>query len=245
VRILSWNILQGGGRRSRDIIDTLASLDADVIALQEFRHGKSKGLLLDGFNELGYEHQYLPEPTGNDATTANSVGLISRYPIEDGVVLPVDESSANAPLAIKATVSIIDSDAPDIEIVVVHLPHKQKQLPYFDTLQNLPASMRSEHSLLIGDFNCGIPFEDSETKSFHATQQFQSLLAKGWTDAWRSRHPDAREFSWVSVRKGNGYRYDHALVSEPLNERIGSVFYEHEPREKRISDHSVLLVDLD
>lgn len=252
MRIVSWNILQGGGRRCSAILDTLAQLDADVVALQEYRHGRTSRQLLAGFSDLGFDNQLLPEPEGStdgNRTTSpgsiNTVGLLSRYPIDGKVLLPAGVDRVDAPLALRATITIIDKDVVDIDLVVVHLPHKRKQLPYFETLLGLPADMRAAHSLLIGDFNCGIPFEDSETKSFPATRQFQTLLSQGWVDAWRRRNPQTREFTWISSRKGNGFRYDHALVSSAFDKRIRDVRYEHSPREQGISDHSVLVIDID
>jgi len=251
MRIVSWNILQGGGRRTAGIIQTLSELNADAIALQEFRHGNSKATLTHAFDDMGFQNQLLPEPslpesgsTGS-TKTLNSVGLISRYPLEGNTLMPSGSSRVPATLALQGKIFIIDSELPDINIVVVHLPHKKKQPPYFDALLNLPARIQQDHSLIIGDFNCGIPFEDSDTKTFSATHQFQALLSQGWVDAWRSRNPKAREFSWISSRKGNGFRYDHALVSPALNERISAIRYLHAPREHGISDHSMLVMDLD
>ena len=83
MKIVSWNILQGGGSRSPDIVATLKQLEADVLAVQEFRHGNSKPVLLQGFDELGYESRLLPEPeslaTGAPSgKTLNTVGLVSH-----------------------------------------------------------------------------------------------------------------------------------------------------------------------
>ena len=64
----------------------------------------------------------------------------------------------------------------------------------------------NENNLIIGDLNIGIPFEDSETKSFEYTQLFQQLLRDGWIDAWRSRNKDKREFTWISTKQKNGFR---------------------------------------
>ena len=96
----------------------------------------------------------------------------------------------------------------------------------------------------MGDFNCGIPLIDSETKTFYATHLFQQLLSVGWHDTWRERNPDAREFTWVSTRKSNGFRYDHALASSAVNELILDVRYDHAVRQEKVSDHSLLLIDL-
>jgi len=242
MRILSWNILQGGGRRLDNILATLESHQADIIALQEFRHSSSKLRLISGLEELGFSHNYIPDT--KDATT-HTVALFSYYPIDCKALTPDPANTTDAVLAVKANVSIIDSEAPDIDLITLHLPHKQKQLPYFKSLQNLTPELKDRHAIMIGDFNCGIPFEDSETKSFYATQQFQSLLSQGWTDAWRSRNPEIREYTWVSSRSGNGFRYDHALVTAGLDQRICDIKYDHEPREAGFSDHSLLLVDIE
>jgi len=242
MRILSWNILQGGGRRLDNILATLESHQADIIAIQEFRHSSSKSRLISGLEELGFTHNCIPQT--KDATT-HTVALFSYYPIDCKALTPDPANTTDAVLAVKANVSIIDSEAPDIDLITLHLPHKQKQLPYFKSLQNLTPELKDRHAIMIGDFNCGIPFEDSETKSFYATQQFQSLLSQGWTDAWRSRNTDIREYTWVSSRSGNRFRYDHALVTQGLNQRITDIAYDHKPREAGFSDHSLLLVDIE
>ena len=99
--------------------------------------------------------------------------------------------------------------------------------------------------MIIGDLNTGIPFEDSETKSFEHTFLFQQLLRDGWVDAWRSRNKDKREFTWVSTKQKNGFRYDHALASSSFNESINSISYNHKVRQTGISDHSYLVVEAD
>jgi exonuclease III len=143
-------------------------------------------------------------------------------------------------LAVRARI-----DSPDlhVDILAGHLPHKRAQRPYFEALLN-ERELIEQPAIIIGDLNCGIPFEDSDTKTFDNTHMFQSLLKRGWTDSWRSRNPGAREFTWVSPR-GNGYRYDHCLSTESMDSRISAIHYEHQLRESGLSDHSALLVEID
>ena len=47
--------------------------------------------------------------------------------------------------------------------------------------------------------------------------------------------------SWFT-NKGQGRRYDHIFSSESLI--VNNAFYEHEPREGKLSDHSPLIVEL-
>ena len=240
LRILSWNILQGGGRRVHDIVSTLSSYDCDLIVLQEFRHGKTRDIIIDGLAKMGLVHVYSPEP---DSTSANTVLIASKTEITGELLLPEGKNSVPAALCLSATIRV--GEESDLTIIGVHLPHKKQQLPYFETLRQLPDALKHGSSMIIGDFNCGIPFEDSETKTFYATHQFQALLKNDWIDLWRVRNPQTREFSWISTRKGNGFRYDHALGSATMNEHVTAIRYDHTPRLKGISDHSVLLVNID
>ena len=106
-------------------------------------------------------------------------------------------------------------------------------------------SFLEENSLIIGDLNCGIPFEDSETKSFEHSYLFQQLFRDGWIDAWRSRNKDKKEFTWISTKQKNGFRYDHALTSPILDTKVTKIQYNHEVRLQEISDHSYMVVELD
>lgn len=231
MKILSWNILHGGGSRVTDIVGRIEHHDPDVVCLQEFRHGKSTQPLSAGFAEIGLSHSHMP-PT--DTASINTVAYFSRH------ALTTEDHFVDKKAAVRCSEARLLDDT--WRILNVSFPHKKEQIPLFELLLNLGESYTGQPTLLIGDFNCGIPFEDSETKTFYATHLFQQLLKQGWIDSWRSRNPQKREFSWYSTRKGNGFRYDHALVSAPLNGRIDSVVYDHSARELGISDHSPLIV---
>ena len=236
LRILSWNILHGGGTRCDQILAVIEKHDPDIISLQEFRHGSSKPVLLDGLKALGLDTVCAPETS---SARDNSLIIATRLPME-AKAFP---DSATPGKAIIASIEV--SPMINLNLIAVHFPQKKEQIPLFNALLDLPQAWLDGHSLLMGDFNCGIPLVDSETKTFYATHMFQQLLSDGWHDAWRERNPDAREFTWVSTRKSNGFRYDHALASSAVNELILDVRYDHTAREEKASDHSLLLIDLD
>lgn len=236
LRILSWNILHGGGTRCNQILSAIEEYDPDIISLQEFRHGSSKPALLDGLKSLGLETVYAPETS---SARENSLIIATRMPMT-AESFPDDSIPAKA---IKACIEV--SPVIELNLIAVHFPHKKAQIPLFNALLELPQAWLDGHSMLVGDFNCGIPLIDSETKTFYATQMFQQLLSDGWHDAWRERNPNAREFTWVSTRKSNGFRYDHALVTSALSEMILGVRYDHVVREEKASDHSLMIIDVD
>lgn len=236
LKLLSWNILHGGGKRARSILEAIEAESPDIVTLQEFRNGASRAEMVDGLSAMGLEHQRVPETSSN---RDNTVIIASKFPFESSI-FPNNISADNGANVIQATFK----GPIALNLFAVHLPHKQKQLPYFEALLDLPKTFSSQSSIIIGDFNCGIPFEDSETKSFYATHLFQQLLRDGWVDAWRSRNQKKREFTWISTKQQNGFRYDHALVSADVDQKISNIRYQHDVRLARISDHSMMLVDI-
>ena len=236
-RILSWNILHGGGSRCEQILESIERFDADIVALQEFRHGKHGAVLLNCLNRIGYSEIYAPE---TDNARQNTLIIVSRLPMRCDTFPQSGVRNARgitAEIELTATLTL--------NMISLHMPQKQAQIPYFSSLLDLPPQWVGGHSLVIGDLNCGIPFEDSQTKTFYATHLFQQLLSNGWIDSWRSRNLEAREFSWVSTRKGNGFRYDHALTSSLVDEVVANVGYDHTVRDNKISDHSSLMLELE
>ncbi len=233
MKILSWNILHGGGQRANDILDAINKEQPDIVTLQEFRHGSSKDALLTGLKEMGLDEQYVPETT---SARDNSLIIASSYNFQ-ATTFPKGE-----PLPARA-VRAFFPDLDELNLIAVHLPQKKKQPPYLHALIDLDKDFLSENSLIIGDMNVGIPFEDSETKSFEHTFLFQQLLRDGWVDTWRSRTPKAREYTWISTKQKNGFRYDHALASASFDKLITSVHYNHEVRLAGISDHSYMMIE--
>ncbi len=233
MKILSWNILHGGGKRAADILDIIAKEDPDIVTLQEFRHGSSKIILLEGLAKIGLDEQYVPE---TKSARDNTVIIASKYSFQANIFPRGGDVPARA-------IRAFFPDLAELNLIAAHLPQKQKQPPYLHALLDLDKDFLTENSLVIGDLNCGIPFEDSETKSFEHTFLFQQLLRDGWVDAWRSRNKNKREFTWISTKQKNGFRYDHALASASFNAAIKEVRYNHDVRLDGLSDHSLLIVD--
>ena len=234
MNIVSWNILHGGGKRAPGILLAIEKHQPDIVTLQEFRHGASKQPLLDGLADMGLREQFVPEVA---SARDNSLIIAARRDFQ-AMTFP-----AGHPPPARA-IKVYFPDGGGLNLLAVHLPQKKKQPPFLHALLELDPYHLEEDSLLIGDFNCGIPFEDSETKTFEHTHLFQQLLRQGWIDAWRARNPDKREYSWFSTRLKNGYCYDHALFSPRLNQRVENVYYDHGVREAGLSDHSLLKVEI-
>src|SRR5882762_2966220 len=67
MRLLAWNIRQGGGSRLPRIADALKRQDADIVVLSEYRGGPSATRLCSALQALGYRHAttLVPPPSRN------------------------------------------------------------------------------------------------------------------------------------------------------------------------------------
>lgn len=220
MRVVSLNIQHGGGTRTQAISDYLQSLDAHTIVVSEYRL-EDKGLASQ-LAALGYVNQH----SGAQYPKENSVLVVSKASFKVG----------------KATQRIVSVAFNDLTLVGVYFPQGDEKRPVFREIKAL-ADSGDENLLVIGDFNTGKPFIDESANTFACVDEFETLGHHGLIDAWRSRNPETKEFTWYS-NKGNGFRIDHAFCTAKVNQRIRLVEYRHETREAKVTDHSALIVEL-
>ena len=236
MKFLSWNILQGGGQRAGDIVKTIAGHAPDIVTLQEFRRGSGEAEITAGLKKAGLKFIHIPETEGNE----NTVLIASKFGFDAGPFLP----EPNNPLHMLEAYFSEQALGFELSLIAVHFPQKKAQIPLFEALKTDSASLLKMNALIIGDMNCGIPLIDSDSKSFAATHYYQDLLQTGWIDSWRSRHIEAREFTWTSNRTENRFRYDQILASPDMDKRFKAVSYDHDPRLSKYSDHSLIIAEI-
>ena len=232
MRIVSWNIQQGGGRRLDGICKALGGWSPDIVTLQEVR-AKGVDRLTHALKTAGLTHHFVA-PT--DTASQNTILIASREGIDAGPFLPDDDGPPH----------ILETETAGLTVLPVHFPQKAAQVPLFEALLTDSESLLCLPALVIGDLNCGLPFEDSSEKTFVNAKYFQALKDAGWEDLYRAANGgDARDFTWISPRTGRGFRYDHALASPKIASRLVSCRYDHTVREAKLADHSALILDLD
>jgi exodeoxyribonuclease III len=230
MRLLAWNIRQGGGSRLSGIVAALGRHDADVLILSEYRGGDSAERLCAALRSTGYRHvtELVPPPQRTGVLIAARRGFSAH----GALCLDVPEPYR-----------LVDVDLGAVRLTGVYMPNLLRKVPYWQALVAAFAARVDDATLAIGDFNTCRAYVD-EPGAIDTTAHFMdSVESIGFRDLWRHRHPDGREYSWYSHR-GNGFRIDHAFLSPSLAAQAGAVRYSHEERLAGLSDHSVLLLDL-
>src|SRR5579871_6672462 len=83
MRLLAWNIRQGGGTRLPAIAAALGRHSADVLIISEYRGGDSGERLRVAVSALGYVHHSSAAPPRvcNGVLIASRLPLVERQPI--------------------------------------------------------------------------------------------------------------------------------------------------------------------
>lgn len=230
MRLLAWNIRQGGGARLRRIVAALERHDADILVLSEYRGGPSAARLLAALDALGYGYATtLMPPPGR-----SGVLISARCPLRAHAVLDI---------GLPEPYRMVSADLPAFQLVGIYMPNLLAKILYWEALI---ATLREcgAHTLAAGDFNTCRPYLD-EAGAIDPTAHYLDRIAEiGFCDLWRRCYPAAREYSWFSTR-GNGFRIDYAFLSDGLAARAGPIRYAHEERIAGISDHSPLIRELE
>ena len=232
LRLLAWNIRQGGGTRLSRIVAAIAQHEADVLILSEYRGGESGERLRAALAAIGYAHVTAATPPAS----GNGTLIAAREPFDDGG--PLTE-------AVPEPYRIVRAYIGPLRIYGVYMPNLLKKVPYWQGLiAALAAESLQSQALAIGDFNTCRAYVDEPGAIDPCAHFLDEVAAIGFCDLWRRRYPEGREFSWYSTR-GNGFRIDHAFLSPALVGRTGVVRYSHDERTTGLSDHSALILDLD
>jgi len=230
LRLLAWNIRQGGGTRLGAIVEALMRHDADILVLSEYRGGESGLRLVEALGGLGYRHVSLPvPPAGNSGVL---IAARTRFRAH-GAISP----------ALPEPHKLVRADFPGFRLCGVYMPNLKAKIPYWDALLAALGAERDVAALAIGDFNTCRAYVDEPGRIDKLSYYMDRIEGIGFYDLWRRRYPDGREFSWYSTR-GNGFRIDHAFLSPELAARAGEIRYSHDERLAGLSDHSALVLDL-
>ena len=234
MRLLALNIQHAAVRRVPLIANAVLDAAPDVVILSEFYLNLQGGRLLGLLEAAGLVYSALGVP--GSERYPYTVAIASRTPIT-GTRRPLD-GSAHAQRVLEATIA-------GITVVAVYFPLAKEHDPFWDD-HFLPyiGSLAHRPAIVAGDWNTGSRELDIGGGPVPGMTRFAGMVAARWTDAWRSLHPDVREFSWYNRRSGNGFRIDHALLSPLLAPRLQTAAYLHGARTSRATDHSGLLVEL-
>lgn len=244
MRIVSYNIRFGGGRRLAFIGAVLAELRPDVVLLQE-----------------------ATDPAGVDRI-ARIAGMPHVYRRPGWSVAGLTREPARGhewhrPGRSRGFLEIDPAGDPHLRLLGLHLPAglsargERARLRSVDSLLEWAGGQADDNTLLVGDLNSvargDVPSVASMPLWLRLLLRFDGgirtdvhdrLAAAGWVDAFRHLHPHDAGFTLPA--SSPQVRLDYALVPRPLLDAVRSC----EPARdvalvERASDHLPLVIDIE
>lgn len=247
MRIVSWNIRAGGGKRASGILAQLLEWQPDTIGLAEFRGTGASQWLSDELATAGYCSQLTSISAKRPAK--NALLLASKEPLQAMVVPKMPKNRSRWLLARVAA-------QPGVVLGMMHIPNHTTpalKYPFMNALLKMTAQWKLGPGLIIGDSNCSHRDLDEENPlgpRFHREHDWiVGMGQRGWTDAFRHLYGERREFSWYSHRN-NGFRLDQAFCSPQLLPAVTGFRHawgknpEQPDRREGLSDHAALIIDM-
>ena len=237
MRIVSWNIQQGAPNRGSRVTDALLAHQPSLVILTEFHPDRSRPIA-EALQRAGFEHQ-----VAADAGRGFQVFMASRLPLH-GL-----ETLAGQQPAIGGYVEV-EVESEGLTVAGVYVPvisavRLQQKRRFWGMLHEAAKRHRETAYVVLGDWNTGdMPLDKEVAGSpFSCTREYRQMKELGYEEAWRLLNGEHCEFTWTSNRR-NGFRIDHAFLSPPARQRLLNARYSHMERLTKISDHSVMIVDL-
>ncbi len=243
MRIVSWNICNGGGSRSGHISKQLTDLSPDIVGLLEFRDTPPSQSILASLKNDGLIYQY--STIDPKHPTFNRLLIAARNPIE------LQATSVHPELGRWLHVSV--EDPLNLHLFLLCVPNRDKTGIKYEfhksVVKTLPLFAEIP-ALAFGDTNTGIPGIDEESPFFNKQEGewFNKLERIGWIDLWRKRNPDRKQYTWHNYASGAGFRLDQVFGTNAILNHVHDVRYDWlaPPVDKfrGPSDHAALIIDL-
>lgn len=227
MKFISWNVNGLRAVCGKGFSDIFVGLDADFVCLQETK-------LQAGQIDLEFPG-YTSYWNYADKKGYSGTVIYSRHtPLSVTYGIGVDEFDHEG--------RVVTLETDDFYLVNVYTPNSQDGLKrldwrmrWEDAFRAYVCSLTEQKGVIIcGDMNVAheeIDLKNPATNHFNAgfsdeeRAKFSDLLASGFVDSWRSRHPDEVKYSWWSYRmaareRNVGWRIDYFLVSENFARNI-------------------------
>lgn len=253
MKIVSYNVNGIRAALKKGFLDWLASVDPDVVCLQETKAMKEQ-LELDLFADAGYEYNYWfsAQKKGYSGVAL----LCKKQPdhIEYGTGIDyMDFEGRN-----------LRADFGDISVMSMYLPsgtniaRLDHKLMYMADFQKYADTLRKTHPNLVvcGDYNiCHKPIDihdpvrNKNVSGFLPVERewIGDFISSGFIDSFREFNPEPDNYTWWSYRanaraNNKGWRLDYGMVNDSLKDRLKrSVILS----EAKHSDHCPILLEID
>jgi len=236
MKLVSWNVNGVRAIMKKDFSESVKTLNADILCLQETKASKEQAKmaleLLDGY-------QVFANASKARLGYSGTAILSRKNPISVTYDMGVQTHDQEG--------RVIAAEYDDYYLVTVYVPNSGNELVRLDYrtqwdkdfLSYLVGLEKNKPVIVCGDFNVAHQPIDiarpkaNYNKSAGYTQKeidgFSSIINHGFADTFRYKYPEEVKYTWWSFRAGArgknvGWRIDYFLVSQSLISKVKEAF---------------------
>ncbi len=255
MKILTLNI-NSIRAHAESFIDILRRGEYDTIMVQELKvdNPQFPHIL---FDEYGYNVRVFGQKSWNGVAT------FSKYSIEDvttGLPTYADVNARFLECVVDGRVRLINVYMPNGD--TVDSPKFPYKMEWMRAFTDYIAQFRDspEPVIVAGDFNVALEDRDVWKPANYvgiaiaapaARAAMAAWLNNGWTDVWRTLHPDEIDYTWYGYRGGDtvgkkmGLRLDYFMANAAAMELVKNCEIDLGPRlAEKPTDHCGLMLEL-
>jgi endonuclease/exonuclease/phosphatase family metal-dependent hydrolase len=253
LRLLTYNIREGGVGRAEEIAEVIKAAQPDVVALQEAR---DPAVVARVAKEAGFKF--------SGSQLSHSTGFLSNVPV-------INYAWRHPPRTRHAVLEVSLADGFP-RLFVLHLrawfsnwTERQRARELRGLLDGIQAQLKREQDafafhVLAGDFNALGPGEHFDSSPMPrwirgmiwlngrdiARTTIEMMRSDGYVDAWRTMHPDHKnEPGYTFPVWGPHVRLDYVFAPKKYASRFSACEVRTKPDAARTaSDHYPLLVEI-
>jgi exodeoxyribonuclease-3 len=236
MKLISFNVNGVRAAAGKGLVDSLRALDADIICMQETK-ATPEQVAVALADLKGYHlHANAAERPGYSGTA-----ILSRQKpesVEMGISIAEHDNEGRVITATYADHIVVCAYVPNSGEGLKRLAYRKQ---WDDALREYLIALANGKRPVIftGDLNVAHqPIDIANAKSNYNktagyTQQeidgFTALLGAGFTDTFRSLHPEEVKYSWWSFRmnaraRNVGWRLDYVLVNNAFGKHVKDAF---------------------
>lgn len=253
MKIVSYNVNGIRAALKKGFAEWLGANDFDVICVQETKAQREQ-VDLSELEALGYQSSWV------SAEKKGYSGVATFYKTQPDLVVEgcgIEEFDSEG--------RVIRTDFGDMTLLNIYFPsgttggpRQELKYRFLDAIFDFVNELKKERPniILVGDYNIAHteidihnPKTNKNSSGFLPEERawMNKWFESGFTDAFRSKHPETIEYSWWSYRAGarknnKGWRIDYQSVSTPIADKIVDAY---QLTDVVHSDHCPVYLEID
>lgn len=229
MKLMTWDIDSGGREQIDSIIEKIDREDCDTVVLTGFRTNHNKYEILEGLKDINYDYIVYKKPSHKYQDTV-LVASKKEFSVEKNNGFKKD------------SFLIIKQD--DIYLAAMNFTNSITQKDLMKLFKEELSELENEKLIVAGNMQTAKNYATKNSLGKKLCKKyinFSDVNLKNCIEEMVNYNPDV--YTWSS-HKGGEYNVDFILINEKMEEHNLYCYYDNTVKDRGISSHSMILLNI-